>query len=43
MIFPCMELFLVIIQVSYDFQSSWEPWVSNVVIYVYIERDERLV
>ena len=26
MIFPCMELFLVIFQVFHDFQSLWEPW-----------------
>ena len=26
MIFPCMELFLVIFQVLNDFQSLWEPW-----------------
>ena len=25
MIFPCMELFLVIFQVFHDFQSLWEP------------------
>ena len=25
MIFPCMELFFVIFQVSHDFQSLWEP------------------
>ena len=25
MIFPCMELFLVIYQVLHDFQSVWEP------------------
>ena len=25
MIFPCMELFLVIFQVFRDFQSLWEP------------------
>ena len=24
-IFPCMELFLVIFQVFHDFQSLWEP------------------
>ena len=25
MIFPCMELFLVIFQVFHDFQVLWEP------------------
>ena len=25
MIFPCMEVILVIFQVFYDFQSLWEP------------------
>ena len=32
MIFPCMELFLVIFQVSHDFQSLWEPcwYIDNI-------------
>ena len=28
MIFPCMELFLLVFQVFHDFQSLWEPWDS---------------
>ena len=28
MIFPCKELFLVIFQVSHDFQNLWEPCLS---------------
>ena len=30
MIFPCMELFLVIFQLFHDFQSLWEP--CNVIL-----------
>ena len=30
MIFPCMELFFLILQVFHDFQSSWEPCIMNV-------------
>ena len=29
MIFPCMELLLVIFQVFHDFQSLWEPCYIN--------------
>ena len=35
MIFPCMELFLVIFQVFHDFQSLWEP------CYAYVVRGAR--
>ena len=31
MIFPCMELFLVIFHVFHDFQSLWEPWALHFV------------
>ena len=38
MIFPCMELFLVIFQVFRDFQSLWEPCFMYVLI---TNRDEE--
>ena len=33
MIFPCMEPFLVIFQVSHDFQCLWEPCESESLLY----------
>ena len=43
MIFPCMELFLVIFQVFHDFQSLWKPcitvdYISNVHVRKLFER-----